>query len=101
MNHLVNFGAEYVYHCHILSHEEDDMMRAVGFVFPPKAATGLAFNAGTLTWTDNSISETAFAVQQLVGGVWTEVGRVDRVLTDPNTTGTTESFSVWHAVRPR
>ena len=29
VNHYVNFGAEYVYHCHILCHEEDDMMRPV------------------------------------------------------------------------
>jgi hypothetical protein len=28
VNHYVNFGAEYVYHCHILSHEEMDMMPA-------------------------------------------------------------------------
>jgi hypothetical protein len=27
VNQLVNFGWEYVYHCHILSHEEMDMMR--------------------------------------------------------------------------
>ena len=28
INHFVNFGWEYVYHCHILSHEEMDMMHA-------------------------------------------------------------------------
>ncbi len=28
VNHYVNFGWEYVYHCHILSHEEMDMMHA-------------------------------------------------------------------------
>jgi len=28
-NQLVNFGFEYVWHCHILSHEENDMMRPV------------------------------------------------------------------------
>ena len=26
-NQLVNFGWEYVYHCHILSHEDNAMMR--------------------------------------------------------------------------
>ena len=30
-NHSINFGAEYVYHCHILSHEEMDMMRPVSW----------------------------------------------------------------------
>jgi FtsP/CotA-like multicopper oxidase with cupredoxin domain len=95
-NHYVNFGAEYVYHCHILSHEEMDMMHSVLYAFPPVAPGGLAFDTatGTLTWTDNSRSETAFVVEKSQdGGVsWVEVGRIDRVLTDPNTTGGTESF---------
>jgi len=95
-NHYVNFGAEYVYHCHILSHEEMDMMHSVLYAFPPVAPSGLAFDTatGTLTWTDNSLSETAFVVEKFQdGGIsWVEVGRIDRVLTDPNTTGGTESF---------
>ena len=37
-NALVNFGWEYVYHCHILSHEEMDMMRPV--LLRPAAAQG-------------------------------------------------------------
>ena len=37
-NRLVNFGWEYVYHCHILSHEEMDMMRPVSVAMPPNAA---------------------------------------------------------------
>ena len=36
-NALVNFGWEYVYHCHILSHEEMDMMRPVLMALPPFA----------------------------------------------------------------
>jgi FtsP/CotA-like multicopper oxidase with cupredoxin domain/fibronectin type 3 domain-containing protein len=94
-NHYVNFGAEYVYHCHILSHEEMDMMHSVLFAFPPVAPSGLAFNAGTLSWTDNSRSETAFVVEKSQdGGIsWVEVGRIDRLLTALNTTGGTESFT--------
>jgi hypothetical protein len=89
-NHYVNFGAEYVYHCHILSHEEMDMMRPVTLAFPPVAPSGLAFNAGTLSWTDNSLSETAFVVEKSTdGGIsWTPVGRIDRTLF-PNTGSTT------------
>lgn len=30
-NQIVNFGHEYVWHCHILSHEENDMMRPIIF----------------------------------------------------------------------
>ena len=37
INEIVNFGWEYVCHCHILSHEEMDMMRPVS-VFVPRAA---------------------------------------------------------------
>jgi titin len=59
------------------------------------APSGLVFNAGTLSWTDNSLSETAFVIQKSQdGGIsWVEVGRIDRVITDPNTTGGTESFT--------
>ncbi len=95
VNHLVNFGAEYVYHCHILSHEEMDMMRPVLLALPPRAPTGLAFDPGTttLSWTDGSLSETAFAVQKLVNGEWTEVQRIVRDLTAPNTSGGVESVT--------
>ena len=41
LNHYVNFGWEYVYHCHILSHEEMDMMHSLVFAVPPKAPSGL------------------------------------------------------------
>jgi len=36
---MANFGWEYVWHCHILSHEENDMMRAV--VFKPVDQIGV------------------------------------------------------------
>ncbi len=42
VNQLVNFGWEYTYHCHILSHEEMDMMRPVSLALPPIAPDGLA-----------------------------------------------------------
>ena len=35
-NKFFNFGTEYVWHCHILSHEENDMMRNVKFVKVPQ-----------------------------------------------------------------
>ncbi len=98
VNHLVNYGGEYVFHCHILSHEEMDMMRPMSLVYPPRAVSDLALDAvtGDLTWTDNSVNETAFAVQQSTdgGASWTEVGRIDRDLADPNTKGTVETFTL-------
>ena len=42
VNRLVNFGWEYVLHCHILSHEEMDMMRPVSVALPPVKPDGLA-----------------------------------------------------------
>jgi predicted phage tail protein len=62
----VNFGHEYVWHCHILGHEEMDMMRSVPVGVAPKAPTGLAAivsgTKATLTWTDNSANETGFTI---------------------------------------
>ncbi|MBP7690562.1 MAG: multicopper oxidase domain-containing protein [Anaerolineales bacterium] len=88
-NRLINFGWEYVYHCHILSHEEMDMMRPVLLALPP-VAPGVTFDpaTNTLTWIDNSLSETAFAVEKSADGVtWTEVWRELRLLSDPASSG--------------
>ena len=69
INHKVNFGWEYVYHCHLLGHEEMDMMHAVPFAVAPKAPTNLVGvllspTSTKLTWQDNSISETNYVVQR-------------------------------------
>jgi len=93
VNGLVNFGAEYVFHCHMLSHEEMDMMRPVSLALPPLKPDGLAYALATiagvqhvtLTWNDNSINETAFAVQQSTDGVtWATVGTIVSPLDQPN-----------------
>jgi len=93
INQLVNFGWEYVYHCHILSHEEMDMMRPVSVVMPPIKPSGLAYQVtGTgsgarlvLSWNDNSITETAFLIQRMNwDGTWTTVGTVLSPLNQPN-----------------
>jgi len=68
-NVLNNFGWEYVWHCHILGHEENDMMRPIVFQVPPAAPSNmlaaLDTNGGVkLTWVDNSASETAFTVER-------------------------------------
>jgi hypothetical protein len=73
LNHYVNFGWEYVWHCHILSHEEMDMMHSLVFAVPPKpptlnttyTVTGPANNPTlNLSWIDNSIKEAGFTVQR-------------------------------------
>jgi FtsP/CotA-like multicopper oxidase with cupredoxin domain len=102
VNQFVNFGWEYVYHCHILSHEEMDMMRPVSVVLPPNAPTGLAYTiTGTgnnarvvLTWNDNSINETSFVIQKMDWlGNWSDVGTVLSPLNVDNTHGM-KSFTV-------
>ena len=68
-NTYQNFGWEYVWHCHILGHEENDMMRPIVFQVPPPAPSGLvaaALQGGgvQLSWIDNSASETGFVLQR-------------------------------------
>jgi PKD repeat protein/FtsP/CotA-like multicopper oxidase with cupredoxin domain len=96
VNHLVNFGDEYVWHCHLLGHEENDMMRTMAFASAPsKAPTGLIAGAVKnittnttavfLAWRDTTITETDWTVQSgpALTGPWTDVTRV------PSATGPT------------
>jgi parallel beta-helix repeat protein len=81
-NHVVNFGWEYVYHCHILGHEEMDMMHSMPFTVAPLPPTGLAATtAGTdanLSWKDGSITEMSFIVQRATttSGPWTTLATI-------------------------
>ena len=61
-NQLFNFGWEYVWHCHLLGHEENDMMRPMVFgtlrALPaapaPLALSQPAGGTITLNWTDTT-----------------------------------------------
>ena len=96
-NQPVNFGWEYVWHCHILSHEEMDMMRPQSLVLPPKAPAGLtATKIGSgaaasvrLDWNDTSIAETQSLVQRgaSLTGPWVDLTTVNSPLGAANTTG--------------
>jgi len=75
-NQITNFGWEYVWHCHILSHEEMDMMHSLVFVIPPKEPTGLSAVAAAgprvdLSWTDNSEKEAQFDIQRATNAAFT------------------------------
>jgi FtsP/CotA-like multicopper oxidase with cupredoxin domain len=70
-NTKVNLGQEYVWHCHILGHEENDMMRAIAFNVPPEAPSNLTLAPAVapatgfvLSWADNSASETGFTLER-------------------------------------
>lgn len=72
LNHYVNFGWEYMWHCHILAHEEMDMMHSVAVAVPPATTpsplTATLIGNGNkrsvvLTWTD-VVNATNFTVQR-------------------------------------
>jgi FtsP/CotA-like multicopper oxidase with cupredoxin domain len=86
VNHEVNFGWEYVWHCHILAHEEMDMMHSLAFVVPPSAtpsplSAALIGNGNNrsvvLNWTDVG-NATNFTVQRA-----TNVSFTNNLLTFP------------------
>jgi FtsP/CotA-like multicopper oxidase with cupredoxin domain len=80
-NSSYNFGWEYVWHCHILGHEENDLMRPM--VYKPvinlsNAPSNVAVDAtGAVTWTD----ATPAATDSTKGNSTNEIGfRVERAL---------------------
>jgi hypothetical protein len=106
VNHYVNYGWEYVYHCHILSHEEMDMMHAQVVGIAPPTPTGLTWSPtgngnnrrNVLSWTDNSKNETAFVIERSSSpsGPWSLLATVlsDRLTTGPGTGARTYSDTV-------
>jgi FtsP/CotA-like multicopper oxidase with cupredoxin domain len=78
------FGHEYVWHCHILSHEEMDMMRTItvnNATDAPTAPTGVVAVPDPLgvsiTWTDTANNESGFRIERAPdgGSPFVEVGR--------------------------
>ncbi len=69
-NGYINFGQEYVWHCHLLGHEENDMMRPMIFQVPPEAPLNLVADGWSqspnvaLSFSDSSATETGFTVQR-------------------------------------
>jgi hypothetical protein len=74
-NQMCNFGWEYVDHCHILGHEENDMMRPMAFGVAPEAPSNLN-NSGSggnvsLHWTNNALNATSITVQRSTNNLFT------------------------------
>ncbi len=61
INQVINYGWEYVWHCHILGHEENDFMRPMLIAVPPVDPTNLVAAGVTgkarinLSFTDNAL----------------------------------------------
>jgi FtsP/CotA-like multicopper oxidase with cupredoxin domain len=103
-NQMVNFGWEYTWHCHILSHEENDMMRPIAFALPPAAPNSLAAaltgngnnRRAVLTWADNSLNETGFTIQRATNNAFT--GALTTFTVGPNVT--TYSNTIGNTTQP-
>ena len=79
-NVLANFGAEYTWHCHLLGHEENDMMRPIMVATAPLAPsllTAAKIGSGTttevvLTWTNNATTATGVTLQRATNSTFTQ-----------------------------
>ena len=75
----INYGWEYVWHCHILGHEENDMMRSIAVAQTPeapdnvKAVTSGSNKAPTVTvsWNDNSVISNWVTIQRAMDSNFT------------------------------
>jgi FtsP/CotA-like multicopper oxidase with cupredoxin domain len=89
-NQPTNFGWEYVDHCHLLGHEENDMMRPMCFVVNPEAPSGLnALGVAgriQLNWTNNALNTTHLTIERALNSAFTS-GLV--VFTPASATATT------------
>lgn len=95
-NQVINFGHEYVWHCHLLGHEENDMMRPMVMqwlnVIPDAPTNASITSAGVLTWTDptpaatslgNPKNEIQFIIMRSTDGV--SFGQIGTALANATT----------------
>ena len=119
-NSVLDYGFEYVWHCHILGHEENDFMRPMIFSVPstaPPAPTGLiavlggqasgtitntTTNQVVLTWTDNASNQASFRVERATGAgnTYTALGTVQFIsVAVPSFTDTTVNSNTSYKYR--
>lgn len=102
LNSMINLKWEYVWHCHILSHEENDMMRPIQFNFvsavpDTPVLTGIMMNGGNvvMTWTDSTPpvpanlglakNEIGFGIERCAGSGCSNFARIDNALANSTT----------------
>jgi FtsP/CotA-like multicopper oxidase with cupredoxin domain len=78
VNQMTDFGWEYVWHCHLLGHEENDMTRPLVFQVAPTAPSGLgtvpsATPSVALSWANNATdpAATMFTVERAADAAFT------------------------------
>lgn len=104
-NELTDFGWEYVWHCHLLGHEESDMMRPLVFDVSapasPRNLTGLLVSSGIqLNWLftqGRGTQATNLLVQRApAGGTFTTLSGASALSTSTTTfTDTTATTGSW------
>jgi len=71
-----NYGWEYIWHCHILGHEENDMMRSIAVAQTPEApsaVTAAPVNGGiNVSWKDNSVISNWVTIQRALDSAFTK-----------------------------
>jgi hypothetical protein len=75
INLPTNFGWEYVDHCHLLGHEENDMMRPMCLAVAPEAPSGATVtalsNALRINWTNNALNTTSIRIERATNSSFT------------------------------
>jgi FtsP/CotA-like multicopper oxidase with cupredoxin domain len=91
-NALQNYGWEFVWHCHLLGHEENDMMRPFVFEVAPAAPSAVTATVGAgpsvaLAWTDNATTPAAtmYTVERATNAAFTQ-NVVDVAVNNPAAT---------------
>ncbi len=86
-NTMTNFGFEYVWHCHILGHEENDMMRPMVLLIAPVPTT----TGPSVAW-DPTLGKYHVAIRRADNKVYVGTANVDGIMNFdfvPTPTGTT------------
>ena len=105
-NDMYDFGWEHTWHCHLLGHEENDMMRPIVFQVAPAAPSVLAgVQSGppvavSLTWTNNATypAATQVTIQRATNAAFTQnpvvftAGPTATSYTDTTVTGGTTYY---------
>lgn len=106
-NTTTNFGWEYVWHCHLLGHEENDMMRPIVFRVQPIAVPVLSATASTTpnvrlswTYTQNAANPaTGFRIVRTQGATTANIATINTVNTTNIFTDTAVVFSTGYSYR--